>query len=86
VDFFQMPIYDIDIMRAIIDIDEDIDRMLKELARERGVSRAQMVREAIAQYLAGVGRPSSGAGFGVWRDRNIDGLAYERRLREDWPA
>ena len=78
--------YDIGIMRAIIDIDEGEDRALKQLARQRGVSRAQMVREAIDHFLQVEAPKGAGAAFGIWRDKNLDGLEYQRRQRKDWPA
>jgi predicted transcriptional regulator len=73
-------------MRAIIEIGEDENRALKNLARLRGVSRAHMVREAIDRYLQVVAPENAESAFGLWRDKGLDGLAYERRLRRDWPA
>ncbi len=73
-------------MRAIIEIGEDEDRALKSLARQRGVSRAHMVREAIDRYLQVAAPENAEAAFGLWRGKGLDGLAYERRLRKDWPA
>ena len=52
------------------------------MARQRGVSRAQMVREAIARYLEVAVPGDPGAAFGIWRGRDADGLKYERPLRK----
>lgn len=81
-----MPIYDADIMRAIIDLDERVDRALKQLAKERGASRAQVVREALEQYLKGQQAPAAVSAFGLWRGRHADGVDYQRRLRKEWPS
>ena len=80
-----MPIYDADIMRAIIDLDKEMDRALKLLARERGASRAQVVRDAITRYLEGQQAPPTASAFGAWGARCTDGVAYQRRLRKEWP-
>lgn len=81
-----MPIYDADIMRAIVDLDERVDRALKQLARARGASRAQVVREALEQYLQGQRAPADVPVFGLWRGRKVDGVDYQRRLRKEWPS
>ncbi len=71
-------------MRAIIDLDKEMDRALKLLARARGASRSQVVREAIAHYLKGRQVPPPAAAFGAWGARRTDGVAYQRRLRKEW--
>lgn len=79
-----MPIYDADIMRAIVDLDEHVDRALKRLARARGASRSQVVREALEQYLQAQQAPVAASAFGLWRGRKADGVEYQRRLRKEW--
>lgn len=55
--------------RILADLSEDDVRWLDTLAAERGVSRAAILREAVAAYR------DSGRGngveryFGIWRDR-----------------
>ena len=58
---------------------------LDALGRERGASRAALVREAVADYLARNRRDPREA-FGLWRDRAEDGIAYQERLRDEWDA
>lgn len=70
-------------MRFLADIpDADID-WLDAQAAEQGVSRAELVRRAIAAYRADVSGDAIDNAFGVWRDRADvgDGLKYQRRLR-----
>ena len=69
-------------MRAIVNLPDEQARELAELCRHEGLSRAEAVRRAIAEYLRN--RRADDELFGVWRDRDIDGLAYERSLRREW--
>lgn len=79
-----MPIYDADIMRAIIDLDDDTDRILKRLARQQGSSRAQVVREAIVQYLHNQAGAPTASAFGLWKKTRPEGVTYQRQLRKEW--
>lgn len=71
-------------MRTIIDLpQEQIDALDRLRGNER--SRAAVIREAVALYLEQ--RTSNLAdlpAFGIWRDRQIDSLAYEEALRSEW--
>jgi predicted transcriptional regulator len=71
-------------LRIAVDIpDADLIR-LDALAKARGVSRAQLIREAVAAYLVRQASDPIEAGFGLWKDRGEDGLAYQRRMRDEW--
>jgi metal-responsive CopG/Arc/MetJ family transcriptional regulator len=73
-------------MRTLIDIPEPQIRALDSLSRRRGVSRASVVRAAVAEYLAKE-RPVAGSddeAFGLWRDRTESGADYQSRLRSEW--
>lgn len=72
-------------MRTIIDVPADQLDALDDVCRRDGISRAEAIRRAVALLL----RQRAGApeqAFGLWRGRKVDGLAYERGLREEWPA
>ena len=72
-------------MRTIIDLPRDAVEALDRIGRAESRSRAALIREAVAQFLAGrLPSPNEDAAFGAWSDRNVDGLAYERHLREQW--
>ena len=72
-------------MRMTIEVPEEQIRRLAAVCRREGVSRAEVIRRAIGCYLdAGCVR-DPGDMFGTWRDRDVDGLRYERRLRRAWP-
>jgi len=63
------------------------DSQLTELARVSAAtrrSRAAIIRDAVAAYLAGVKRNDAGEAFGLLGDREIDGLEYRHKLRSEW--
>ena len=74
-------------MRTLVDIPDDHLEELTKLAEREKVSRAALVRQAVAELLASK-RKARGAGiaaaFGLWSDRDDDGLAYQERLRSEW--
>ena len=78
-----MTAYD-DAMRTIVSLPEDQLRALAELCRREGISRAQAIRLAVERFTQEELRRSQEDAFGLWRGRGVDGLEYERRLREEW--
>ncbi len=71
-------------MRTIIDLPDDQVERLGEICRRDGVSRAEVIRRAVADYLDALCLRERGDVFGIWRGRGVDGLEYERRLRSEW--
>ena len=84
-------------MRTLIDLSEQHLDALTRLAKQRRVSRAQLVREAVAGYLEHAPelrarRDWIADGFGALSDtplrrddkRYADSLEYERALRGEW--
>lgn len=71
-------------MRTIINLPEDQITALAEVCRREGVSRAEAVRRAVADYLAARQPAGRDEIFGIWHGRSIDGLDYERNLRSEW--
>ncbi len=70
-------------MRTLVDIP---DRQLKDLSaicEAEKVSRAEIIRQAITAYLE---RKKAGGvdAFGLWKDRQVDGLAYQEKMRSEW--
>lgn len=70
-------------MRFLADIPNTDVEWLDTLSAEQGVSRAELVRRAVAAYRADVSGDAIDNAFGIWRDRADvgDGLKYQRRLR-----
>ena len=74
-------------MRTLVDIPDEQLAELNKLAEREKVSRAELVRRAVAEMLASK-RQAKGDGiekaFGLWAGRDEDGLAYQERLRSEW--
>ena len=82
-------------MRTIVDLPELQIAALSVLEAKRNTSRAQLVREAIEQFLKKEMLPDV-AGFGAWQragqsfsggnDRNAttDGVTMQQALRSEW--
>lgn len=71
-------------MRTIIDLrDEQIDALVK-LGKRAMLSRAELVRRAVTEYLERHASEENDATFGLWKQRGEDGLTYQRRLRDEW--
>ena len=70
-------------MRTLVDLPERDLEQLTALSRSRKTSRAKLIRQAVAGYLA-QNRVGIEDSFGLWKDRGMDGLEYQDRLREEW--
>lgn len=79
-----MTCYDDVIMRTIIDLPDEQLAALAAVCEREGISRAEAVRRAVAEFTrqSAAGRDTSA--FGLWKRRRTPGLAYERRLRSEW--
>ena len=71
-------------MRTIVDLPDDDVKRLAALGKRGRVSRAELVRRAVREYLSRHAPPETDEAFGLWKDRGEDGLAYQRRLRDEW--
>ncbi|KAK44823.1 ribbon-helix-helix protein, CopG family [Caballeronia sp. LZ029] len=70
--------------RILIDLpDEQIDE-LAALGEAQQRPRAAIIRDAISAYVASKKRRPAVDVFGLWEERKIDGLQYQRELREEW--
>ncbi|MBL9070172.1 MAG: ribbon-helix-helix protein, CopG family [Sphingopyxis sp.] len=70
-------------MRFLADLPDTDVEWLDALAVEQGVSRAELVRRAVAAYRADALGDAVDNAFGIWKERDDigDGLKYQRRLR-----
>jgi hypothetical protein len=73
--------------RFLVDIPEDDVARLDALAKAEGKSRAAVLRQAVANYIASESRLGFEKYFGLWERHGstVDGLDYERKLRGEWP-
>ena len=76
-------------MRILTEIPEQDLQKLDALALRRKTSRAAAIRDAVRLYLAQQADARSwiARGAGYWTDRHelVDGVEYQRELREDRP-
>ncbi len=81
-----MTIYDIVIMRTIIDLTDEQIAALDRLRKQAQISRAALIREAVEAYLANRSTKSlrDRPGFGAWKHKRLDGVKYQRRVRSEW--
>lgn len=76
-------------MRTIIEIPDSYVQRLDELKQQRGVSRSELVREAVERYLESAVGSVEDTAFGVWAAEGglqEDGVIYQRRLRSEWDS
>jgi metal-responsive CopG/Arc/MetJ family transcriptional regulator len=71
-------------MRTLVDIEERDLLLLDRLATEAKRSRAALIRDAISDFLRRRRAPAEDEAFGLWGDRKVDGLAYQRKVRSEW--
>ena len=70
-------------MRTLVDIPEGELKQLTVLSRSRKVSRAELIRQAVAGFLA-QNKAGLEDSFGLWRRRGEGGVEYQERLRREW--
>ena len=71
-------------MRTIIDLQEKQISALKALGEKTQLSRAELIRRAVTDYLAKMRITESQDVFGLWQGKERDALEYQRKIREEW--
>jgi metal-responsive CopG/Arc/MetJ family transcriptional regulator len=71
-------------MRILVDLATAQAAELNALSRKEKRARAALIREAIDQYLARLRPEPDESAFGLWGDRRLDGLEFERKVRSEW--
>lgn len=72
-------------MRTIIDLPEAQLAALRLLEARRNVSRAELIRQAVAQYI--VLNSETPEAFGAWNIKKVkpvDAVTKQRKLRAEW--
>jgi Arc/MetJ-type ribon-helix-helix transcriptional regulator len=70
-------------VRTIVDLPEAEREQLDALCRQRGLSRAEALRQALRLWLQQQ-KADHGQVFGLWRDRPEDSLELQQALRQEW--
>ncbi|HEX4765638.1 MAG TPA: ribbon-helix-helix protein, CopG family [Lichenihabitans sp.] len=71
-------------MKTLVEIEDGQIQALDKIARREDRSREAIIRKAIDFYIERQIDGDVTAGFGLWGDREIDGLDYQARIRGDW--
>jgi hypothetical protein len=75
-------------MRMLVDIPDASLDVLNAMAQEKGAPLAELVGNAVAEYVRVHGKKRTGEGIaksaGLWGKDFEDGLAYQERLRAEW--
>ncbi|MDK4736883.1 CopG family transcriptional regulator [Rhizobium sp. CNPSo 3490] len=67
-----------------MDIGDPEVKALDRLAQREKMSRAALIRKAINDFLARNNADVEAEAFGLWGDRQIDGLTYQENMRSEW--
>ncbi len=67
-------------MRTIVDLPDEQVEALKNLQKRLRLSRAELVRRAVANYVSQNQPAQDDSAFGVWSKRAEDGLKYQVRI------
>ena len=70
--------------RILLDLSDDVIKRLEDLKQQRNLPRAELLREAVEQYLERQADNSISNALGIWQGCEEDGVEFERKLREEW--
>ena len=70
--------------RILIDLPDAQLQALAAIMRTERRSRAAIVRDAIQAYVERHAAHDGPPVFGLWKDRGVDGLAYQEARRAEW--
>lgn len=75
-----------DMGRILLDLSDDVIKRLDDLKVQRNLPRAELLREAVEQYLERQDRAETtiSKALGHWQGCEEDGVEYQRKLREEW--
>ncbi|MCX4083406.1 ribbon-helix-helix domain-containing protein [Rickettsia hoogstraalii] len=73
-------------MRTIINIADSQIKILDQLSKKKKVSIDKIIRQALASYIANHDHNNKAFenAFGLWKDKNLDSLEYQTKLRNEW--
>ena len=71
-------------MRTIIDLPDEQLEALGEICAQKKVSRAAVIRLAVAGYIQQARAGKGENAFGLWKKKNINALRFEDKLRAEW--
>lgn len=75
-----------DMGRILLDLSDEVIKRLDDLKQQRNLPRAELLREAVEQYLERQGQAETtiSNALRLWQGCEEDGVEYQRTLREEW--
>ena len=75
-----------DMGRILLDLSDEEIKRLDDLKVQRNLPRAELLREAVEQYLErqDQAKTTISRALGLWQGCEEDGVEYQRKLREEW--
>lgn len=70
--------------RILISVSSDAIQRIDALKKIRKLSRAQIIRQAVEDYLDKNAISQHDDTFGLWQNNQVDGLIYQQVFREEW--
>lgn len=71
--------------RSIVTVPKDVLKKLDRIAKARHESRSALIREAIDTWLTMYKKQPLDDAFGLWKSKKLkDGVAIQRKLRDEW--
>ncbi|EMB4693772.1 CopG family transcriptional regulator [Citrobacter farmeri] len=72
--------------RILLDLSDEAIKRLDDLKQLRNLPRAELLREAVEQYLERQGQAETmiSNSLGIWQGCEEDGVEYQKTLREEW--
>ncbi|MCG2921795.1 ribbon-helix-helix domain-containing protein [Escherichia coli] len=78
------PLAGMDMSRILLDLSNEVIKQLDDLEVQRNLPRADLLREAVDQYLVNQSQTARTRVPGIWQGCEEDGVEYLRKLREKW--
>lgn len=71
-------------MRILVDVPNPDLELLNKVTKRRAISRSEFIRQAITVSLSPYRRKMNHSAFGSWPAATEDGLALQKRMRDEW--
>nr|WP_285847349.1 ribbon-helix-helix protein, CopG family [Cupriavidus pauculus] len=72
------------VSRILVDLPDAQVEELAVIVEAEHRPRAAVIRDAIEAYISQHKRAMGSDVFGLWKGKQIDGLAYQQKLRSEW--
>lgn len=71
-------------MRTIIDLKDQQVLALKKLVKQTRLSRSELIRRVVNDYLEKMLTRKSSDVFGIWQDNPKNALEFQNEIRQEW--